>query len=884
MTMPRVDALHKAIKAGDARLVAELVAGLADEERRRAAQELPGLLSDLREADQSWMWRASATKSALLVAGAGCVSGPAAAAQWLGRADLRPRDAFGFDVRGHVALVVQATGDRPAGWRAEVGRRLAGRLRVTDQMGWGGDEAAWWTCALLLRSAGAPPPADDAFAVGFVRWTSPADLADHPFTDALIQRIFEVEAIGREIVRFAEGRHWRDALIARVERGELGREALLDGCLRRFLRGGAQGDLRWYAALHDRLAPDLGEATARLRDYLRLLPTAPVPVAEIALREVRRVDDAGGLDGAAYAEAAAALMFRPERKLVRAALPWLAESAGRGGDGARVDSVLSALAVAFGHEAAAVRERAVGIAVKHGAEAGERVRREVRDAAAALPHDLRERIAAVFGEVEAPAAEPAALPLMPPPAAFPGPIGSAAELAEEIAALLRAEPSWTDVERFTAGIVDLAHRDAEAARTALKGILQDGRTAWYMADDFDRFVYSPHAWPVLVARSFLVPKWRPEPTSPLRFDGHRTPRPYDPPMGLLLIRRMREIAAMVGRTPLLLATSTSTNGHLDPEELVARVERLEAAGLEPGPLDLAQALLRLPRDAALSGRARRLGSPAGKALVSWLEAGGLPDPVVELAVARLPEDPGLPPAALMGLVRPSGDVPDDLAPLSHHPGDNPFWRRTPEKYFSLGHFFSPVRWWPAMAPSHTELVAAHMLPRLAPALEFPSEQGAALLGLAESDGPTGVATGAALAYGLGVEPVRERAGAVDALLHMAARGRLPAAEVGTAAGTLAGHRAIKLNRVVAALGEAAAGGAQAAVWTAVEAALPAALAAHADKPVPGMADLLALGVRTAEVAGARGRVPDELAAAAGRGGSSRTVKEAVRLRDLLTRG
>src|SRR5690606_31735746 len=112
-----------------------------------------------------------AQKSALLVAGAGCLSGPAAAARWLARAELRPvqdRRTPEDTYRRHAELVVEATAHRTGGWRADVGGRLAARLRAADQASQGGDGALWWTCALPCRAAGAPVPDEEAFTVGWV--------------------------------------------------------------------------------------------------------------------------------------------------------------------------------------------------------------------------------------------------------------------------------------------------------------------------------------------------------------------------------------------------------------------------------------------------------------------------------------------------------------------------------------------------------------------------------------------------------------------------------------------------------------------------------------------------------------------------------------------
>ena len=80
---------------------------------------------------------------------------------------------------------------------------------------------------------------------------------------------------------------------------------------------------------------------------------------------------------------------------------------------------------------------------------------------------------------------------------------------------------------------------------------------------------------------------------------------------LALLFRLHEIAAGLGRSsppPLLVATPSSCSGHLDPDELVARLEQAAAAGWEPWEHDLQQALLRLPRapDPGAAARARRL--------------------------------------------------------------------------------------------------------------------------------------------------------------------------------------------------------------------------------------------------------------------------------------
>jgi hypothetical protein len=198
-----------------------------------------------------------------------------------------------------------------------------------------------------------------------------------------------------------------------------------------------------------------------------------------------------------------------------------------------------------------------------------------------------------------------------------------------------------------------------------------------------------------------------------------------------------------------------------------------------------------------------------------------------------------------------------------------------------GYFYSEISPWPAILPSHREVVAAHLLPYLPEWIDDQRGQGATLLALAEADGPVGTATMTALAYGLAARHQRERSGAVDALLAFCGRGQLPAAELGTAVGALVGLEGLKLNRITDSLGDAARAGAYADVWTAIAAALPGLLPAPGERPATGLADLIALGTQAVEITGVRGRIP-ELAAVAARGGSSRLVREAARLNQSLT--
>jgi hypothetical protein len=331
--------------------------------------------------------------------------------------------------------------------------------------------------------------------------------------------------------------------------------------------------------------------------------------------------------------------------------------------------------------------------------------------------------------------------------------------------------------------------------------------------------------------------------------------------------------------PLLLATPTSMTGHIAPAVLVDRLAAVEAAARQPLPLDLEQALLRLPRelDEDALARARGLRSPAGRRLAEWLASGGLPDAPIERHPAavrrrRITWPPTSSPDYADVVLVAIGPAPASGGALTKalhgcRPGD----KSAPLPWFTT--------LWPAVAPSHREVIMAHLLPSVADAALLDERGGAGVLPLvAERTGPVGAATALGLAYGLAAKHRQDQTAAADALLALSAAGDLPASAVGAEIGALCAAGATKLTRVVAALDEVAFAGAAGPVWEIVAAALPTLLAAP--DPPRGTPDLLQLAAKVAAGAGARTELAT-VAAVAARGGAGRLVVEARRLQRVL---
>lgn len=347
-----------------------------------------------------------------------------------------------------------------------------------------------------------------------------------------------------------------------------------------------------FLLLHEALDPDLDEVAARARDYARLLADGPSAVAVAAQRALRRLDDRGRLEPGLLAEASRAALFRPEKALVRTQLSWLDAVARRSPD--RAGELLGAVSVAFAQESAALQSRALALLMRHARHADQETRAGLLEAAAALPADLRQQAAAALGgPVPADPSPPWPVLSAPPPRELPPPIGSPAELAEELAAYLQADPGMEPVtlERLLAALVAFAHRDRDALAHALEPVLARHRLrSWIPTVDSTSYLlnldeYALLSWVVLAA---VTPPARGRmllgPMDAVWAGGPRRPHQawVGPGLRLAMLYRLREIAVGLWRPPpLLLATPTSPTGHLDPAALLSRLRRATADGWRP---------------------------------------------------------------------------------------------------------------------------------------------------------------------------------------------------------------------------------------------------------------------------------------------------------------
>ncbi|MFC7532839.1 DUF6493 family protein [Actinoplanes sp. GCM10030250] len=938
-------ALDGLARARDLDGITTLLLAAPEAERRAAAKQVE---AGIRAADPDLWWRADCSPtSGWALAVIGCVPTAAKAAALLGRRSLQMWNRM--DPR--LFLTIARARELP--WIGDLGVRLAERLAARDV--WFED---WRFAAALIRAGAAEPPVTEGFVRGWLNQlqrshrTAPPlhqRMRDDPFLDRLLPAVFEIDGLGADAGtghlspktgKWDATPRFPTVVADLVAEGRLDRARVLDSTMDRLVRGDRPNALRPFLMLHDALNPAVDEMARHVPGYTRLLPDAPSTVAVMAQRSLRAVDEAGRLELETLLEVSAATLLRTEKTLVKSQLSWLERVVRR--VPSRAGEILETAATAFGHPALDIQERALNVIGKHADGLSPATAARLAAAAGMLPGDLPVRCAELLGAPPSVAglrtAGPVALPALAPVAEFPPPITDVAELVEEIV-LLMTEETGVRWERVLAGLVSL--RSARGELEALLGRFehQFSETVWVpqqrttflgeairsLAGDGE-FAGAGLAQSGLGRRIFSAVKivWE----SGRR--GGRDSALKATPEGVLAAR-VAEVSVQLARSPvpLLLATPTRVNGSLDAAVLAQRLARAEAEGWEPWPLDLEQALLRVPRQSDPSV-ADRLTSPAGKQFAACLAGGGLPDPVstrLEQRVGAKSLEPvyGRPAVTSRVLVtlEPSGTgglrMAEQLVTLYRQP--------TPR--FLSSDFFVETDILTMVLPHHREVSAAWALVRLAGLADQDFRGGGELLPLlAECDGPVGPAVTLALAYVLAARHEADRVAGVDAFLTFAASpatavtvspaftatsppasavasppasavtsppasavtsppastGVAPGsavsffAAVGAELGRLCGPDSlIKLTRVVPALTDAHRAGASAAVWEVLAAALPLLL----PKAPRGLPDLLELSTQVARTAGARAELP-ELATVAGRSGSSRLVKEAKRLHTVLT--
>jgi Family of unknown function (DUF6493) len=727
---------------------------------------------------------------------------------WAAGPPLRPNP----DVA--VPVLLRLRGDA---WCASLARGLVRRVRRTST-------GTWLFTEALLRAVGADPPSRPAAIVQYVTTWRGGDLADQlardPWFDHIVSFLFDEDVVAAALSTGVAGRDWPPALTTLIRTGRLPRATAIAGCLRRLRGGGRAGMLRPYMGLLTGAAPTVAELAGHRQELIGLLPTPFLPAASFAYQALRDIDAAERLDATAFDEVTRSVLSRPEKKLIRAHLGWVRDRLAA--DPTESDRLHDALVVGLHHPTADLAIETLDLIARHPPANTDQLRTEL----SMLDGPIAERLAALLGVAPEPQL-PAAAPVMTPPPVMPAPLDLAALAGELVIVLGGDRDDPVRHELLLDGLVRAARGDRAETARVLKPLLANAWQPWREL--------------IFAACGEVAP--------PLPPPAYHERNPL--PLNVFISGRHTELVARLPADPppALLATPATTAGHVDPTRVLVLLREAERDGWQPGHADLTQALLRLPRDIESGVRveAERLVSPAGQAFASWLA--GAPnegEPATWIEEVRVGLDNSVRRVAML--------APGERLAMLADP-------RTPGQRVWNVWDRSLIGLWPAIAPSHREVIAAHVQPIAAADGAMSTRF---LEGLALADGPAGPSMSSILANLLAATREPVRFAAVDALLTLGARPDWTSTGVGTEVAALVIGEQIVLQRVVKALAEASRAGAHHTIWEVAAAALPMLLPAGAR---PGLAELITLATAAARAGGRTASMPelDTVAAKPGRG-------------------
>ncbi|WP_433199464.1 hypothetical protein ACQP1G_06625 [Nocardia sp. CA-107356] len=372
---------------------------------------------------------------------------------------------------------------------------------------------------------------------------------------------------------------------------------LLTGLLRADAR---PSEIRWQLVELAQLQASVAECAGRVEFYSRMLAEGRSTAAAHAQSVLAELHSEGALASEDVVSLSRAVLARTEKKLVRTQLSWL-ERAVRGAPGC-ASAAARVLAEAIETTAdIALRERMARIITRQLRAADERTRAELANAARVW--EIEERF--------------------PLPPRAPLVRITVADTAVEMVELYRRvtarhHDGWSLDERFLDGIIRFTYRDRDSLSAAL-GPLVDHEVpvaqqdpSWWQRQQQRRWC-NRQPWSMRTLTAIATGALR----YPPRGSTRSTP----------LADRMAEWGTLVLEgavlPPFSLATPTFDNGAIDAAELVGRLGEYAELGLRPGPIDFAQALVRVAptsRPEVLL-MADALRSPEGARLAAWLRSG-----------------------------------------------------------------------------------------------------------------------------------------------------------------------------------------------------------------------------------------------------------------------
>lgn len=530
--------------------------------------------------------------------------------------------------------------------------------------------APLWRAGLCAR------PTDDAYILSYYAHHRGHGFGvDDPlFLAEDVWRFFEVEG-GGEFSLAAHDKYsapaltWSTILAKACDKGKLDRQRLLDATLDALDRDFAQFRAGWYSRFHTVLEPTPDELAARKDRYLRLLSSAIPPTVSFALKALKTLDKAKALSPDDVFDHITPALQVAQKSTANGALQLLAASAKRAPERGMEAARLAVAALVS--EASDIQGKALDLVAKLGGADDPETREMLAAHIDLVAPSLRARVREMSGATsESPAQETS---------------GAVADAARIISPLEDANAALTAFLEVLE-----TPRDPFAVERAMEALSLYGtsldpdtlsplrkRARQILANPGDsdiRFALAVTglAWADGVSVETVLHGENPDPEC--QFINAKT-------TARVFLDRNAEVVerVLVGYALPMLSAPSDTSGVVAPEDLARKVVAYRTAGIEPGPVDLNLAFMRLGtegRAAALEGFEAQ--SESDRAICYALGASDAPGTRADLWsaawAARRPRETDDKIVALCGKPAPDLGQPADCRVVVKKDGnDGYFW-------------------------------------------------------------------------------------------------------------------------------------------------------------------------------------------------------------------
>ncbi|WP_457337599.1 DUF6493 family protein [Rhizobacter sp. P5_C2] len=422
----------------------------------------------------------------------------------------------------------------------------------------------------------------------------PARFAADPGLAGVLLRMFEIEGTSEVSLAGIDKylpveQCWVQVLADLCEQGALERAVLIDRTLAALARDWPQFRSGWFCAFHAKLAPSAQELRANLDRYLALCSSRIPPTVTLALDAIKRIDAAAPIAPQALMAALQPVFGRGSKGQVEAALR-LCEQIDK-----RAPALKGALARlacdGLFHESAELQKKLLQRIEAWGVDDG--VRAGLQRQAPGIAASNRAQLSALTGADEGvPRAAPMVssvqqqvVGVLDDSRRLP-PIDGLHALVERIAFVFENDTEVDEFERVLDALVRAAPLD-DAARALLAPVRKRvPKLRTPVARELGRLLM------------FVCDGTRTASTPVVDHGGNESPAHGG------LIARIDALMAQAaqGRGWSPLSAPTHRRGIIDPQVLAQRLQAHAAAGLQPDPLELQLASLRVPAPAlAITG-------------------------------------------------------------------------------------------------------------------------------------------------------------------------------------------------------------------------------------------------------------------------------------------